>query len=106
MAVRSRKAKKMVRWHALVVAKASGADTDSMNWIGTTTHLQKTVCGTPRHSHLCILSACGVVSHVCSCSQVLFNVYNVANGRTTGVWGGLLYTIKTIRQIGPAGSVW
>ena len=40
------------------------------------------------------------------CPQVLFNVYNVTTGRTTGVWGEPLYTMKTIRQFGPVGSVW
>ena len=68
----------MVRWHALVVAKASGADTDLLNWIIKTTHLQKTVCGTPTHSHLCIITTCVLFSlcalrycSMCTMSQLV-----------------------------------
>ena len=44
--VSSRRARRMVRWRVLVVAKASGADTDSTIRTGMTTHLQEMVCGT------------------------------------------------------------
>ena len=44
--------------------------------------------------------------YVCLWCQVLFNVHNATNGRTFPVWGGQLYTMKTICQIGLVGSVW
>ena len=89
----------MVCCRALVVAKASGADTDSTNRTGTTTHLQKMVCGTPSYRQRGCAFTAGW------CCQVLFSVFNVTTGRTMLVWGGKLYKTKANWQIGLARSV-
>ena len=95
----------MVRCRVLVVAKASGADTDSTNRTGTTTHLQKMVCGTLCYPHLCILTVCGCALTVSWCCQVLFSVFNATSGRTILVSGGQLYKTRANWQSGPARSV-
>ena len=95
----------MVSCRAPVVVKASGADTDSTNRTGTTTHLQKMVCGTVSYHHLCIHTVCGCALTVSWCCQVLFSVFNVASGHTMLVWEGWLYKTKANWQIGPARSV-
>ena len=94
-----------MRCRVPVVAKASGADTDSANRTGMTTHLQKMVCGTLSYYHLCILTVCGCALTISVCCQVLFSVFNVTTGRTMLVWGGHLYNTKGNWQIGPARSV-
>ena len=94
----------MVRCCVLVVAKASGADTDSTKRTGMTTHLQKMVCGTLSYPQLCILTVRGCALTAGWCCQVLFSVFNVTTGRTMLVWEGQLYKTKTNQQIGPAGS--
>jgi hypothetical protein len=63
--VRTRR-ERMVRWHALVVAKASGADTDSMNWIRTTTHLQKTASMAPLDTPIFVFSVRVVLFLMCA----------------------------------------
>ena len=94
----------MLRWRVQVVAKASGADIDSTNRTGLTTHLQKMVCGTHSYLHLCILTVCGCALTVSWCCQVLFSVFSVTSGRTILVSGGQLYKTKDNWLIGPAGS--
>ena len=94
----------MARCRVQVVAKESGADTDSMNRTGMTTHLQKMVCGTLSYLHFCIFTVCGCALTVSWCCQVLFSVFNATSGRTILVSGGRLYKTKTNWQSGPAGS--
>ena len=78
----------MVSCRALVVAKASGADTDSTNRTGTTTHLQKMVCGMPGCLYLCILTVimfCSycrlVLSGIVQCGQCRKWSHNTCVGR-------------------------
>ena len=78
----------MVSCRVLVVAKASGADTDSTNRTGTTTHLQKMVCGMLSYLYLCILtvimfcSYCRLVqSGIVQCGQCRKWSHNTCVGR-------------------------
>ena len=78
----------MVRCRVLAVAKASGADTDSTNRTGTTTHLQKMVCGMLSYLYLCILTVimfCSycrlVLSGIVQCGQCRKWSHNTCVGR-------------------------
>ena len=71
---RSHNARRVARCRVLVVAKASGADTDSVTRTGTTTHLQKKVRGTLIHRWLLIHPLVSIILVFSLCIAVLSGI--------------------------------